>query len=108
MLNLNVFSLKIANIFVRLIDIGQINDRWKLHSAPFETNLFQREMVGQLYSSDRILQHILLKQLKPTLHHIINKNCYHIHGPIGVKYATQCIREILQTRILRKAREHIW
>jgi RNA-directed DNA polymerase len=53
-------------------------------------------MVDQLHISDRILQHILLKQLKTTFKHIMNPNCYHLHGPTGVKYATQRIRQVLQ------------
>jgi retron-type reverse transcriptase len=57
---------------------------------------FQDEMVDQLHISDRILQHILLKQLKPTFQHIINPNCLHIYGPYGVKLATQRIRESIQ------------
>lgn len=57
---------------------------------------FADEMVDQLHISDRVLQHILLKQLKPTFKHVMNKNCYHLHGPTGVKYATQRIRQILQ------------
>lgn len=57
---------------------------------------FSDEMVDQLHLSDRILQHILLKQLKPTFKHVMNPNCYHLDGPTGVKYATQCIRQVLQ------------
>jgi len=57
---------------------------------------FKDEMVDQLHLSDRIFQHILLKQLKPTFSHVMNKNCYHLHGPTGVKYATQRIRQVLQ------------
>ncbi len=57
---------------------------------------FQDEMVDQLHLSDRILQHILLKQLKPTLSYVVNPNCLHIHGPSGVKLATQRIRQVLQ------------
>ena len=49
---------------------------------------FQDEMVDQLHISDRIFQHILLKQLKPTFKHVINPNCLHIYGPSGVKLAT--------------------
>lgn len=45
--------------------------------------------------SDRILQHILLKQLKPTFPHIIHPHCYHIHGQSGVKLATHHIRKAL-------------
>jgi RNA-directed DNA polymerase len=57
---------------------------------------FADEMVDQLHVSDRIFQHILLKQLKPTFKHVMNPNCYHLHGPTGVKYATQRIRQVLQ------------
>jgi hypothetical protein len=57
---------------------------------------FDDEMVDQLHISDRIFQHVILKQLKTTFPHIMNPNCYHLHGPSGVKYATQRIKEILQ------------
>ena len=57
---------------------------------------FQDEMVDQLHLSDRIFQHLLLKQLKPTIAHVVNSNCFHIHGPNGVKLATQRIRQALQ------------
>jgi retron-type reverse transcriptase len=57
---------------------------------------FQDEMVDQLHISDRILQHILLKQLKPTFKHVMNPNCHHLLGPTGVKYATQRIQQVLQ------------
>jgi RNA-directed DNA polymerase len=57
---------------------------------------FADEMVDQLHISDRVFQHVLLKQLKPTFKHIMNPNCYHLHGPTGVKYATQRIRQVLQ------------
>jgi len=33
----------------------------------------------------RILQHILLKQLKPTFPFVMNPHCLHVHGPSGVK-----------------------
>ena len=39
---------------------------------------FNDEVVDQLYLADRILQHILLKQLKPTFKHVMNPNCYHL------------------------------
>lgn len=42
------------------------------------------------------MQHILLKQLKPTIPHVTHPNCVHTHGPHGVKIATQRIREALQ------------
>src|SRR5262245_45045472 len=57
---------------------------------------FQDEMVDQLHLSDRIFQHILLQQLKSTFSHVINKNCYHLKGPTGVKYATERIRQVLE------------
>lgn len=57
---------------------------------------FTDEMVDQLHVSDRILQHILLKELKPTFKHVMNPNVYHLHGPSGVRLATQRIRKILQ------------
>ena len=50
---------------------------------------FTDEMVDQLHLSDRIFQNILLKQLKPTFPHVMNPNCYHLHGPSGVRLATQ-------------------
>jgi RNA-directed DNA polymerase len=45
---------------------------------------FSDETVDQLHQSDRILQHILLKQLKPTFKHIMSPNCYHLSGPTGI------------------------
>ncbi|MDP1573901.1 MAG: reverse transcriptase, partial [Coxiellaceae bacterium] len=57
---------------------------------------FSDEMVDQLHISDRIFQHLLLRILKPTFKHVMNKNCYHLDGPSGVKNATQKIREVLQ------------
>lgn len=57
---------------------------------------FHDEMVDQLHISDRIFQHILLKQLKPTFSHVVNSNCLHIFGPSGVKLATQRIRQALE------------
>ena len=57
---------------------------------------FKDEMVDQLHLSDRVLQHILLKQLKPTFKYVMNKNCYHLFGPTGVKYATARIRQVLE------------
>lgn len=58
---------------------------------------FPDEVIDQLHISDRIFQHILLKQLKPTFKHVMNPNCYHLDGPAGVQYATQRIKQILQT-----------
>jgi retron-type reverse transcriptase len=58
---------------------------------------FPDEIIDQLHLSDRIFQHVLLKQLKPTFKHVMNPNCYHLDGPTGVKYATQRIKQVLQT-----------
>lgn len=57
---------------------------------------FVDAMVDQLHISDRVMQHILLQQLKPTFKYVMSKNCYHLAGPTGVKHATQRIRQILQ------------
>ena len=57
---------------------------------------FPDEMVDQLHLSDRIFQHILLKMLKPTFKHVMNPNCLHLHGPSGVKYATERIKQVLE------------
>jgi RNA-directed DNA polymerase len=56
---------------------------------------FKDEMVDQLHLSDRILQNVLLKQLKPTFTNVMNPNCYHLYGPSGVKLATQRIKEVI-------------
>jgi RNA-directed DNA polymerase len=57
---------------------------------------FADETVDQLHLSDRIFQHILLKQLKPTFKHVMNTNCYHLDGPAGVKHVTQRIKQVLE------------
>jgi RNA-directed DNA polymerase len=59
---------------------------------------FVDEMVDQLHVTDRVLQHIFLKQLKCTFKHVMNSNCYHLYGPTGVKFATQCIRQVLEEK----------
>ncbi|BCA95400.1 hypothetical protein TUM19329_17610 [Legionella antarctica] len=56
---------------------------------------FPDEMVDQLHLSDRIFQNILLKQIKPTFPYVMNPNCYHLHGPSGVRLATRRIRQVL-------------
>ncbi len=38
---------------------------------------FEDEVVDHVHLSDRILQHLLLKQLKPTFKHVMNSNVYH-------------------------------
>ncbi len=50
---------------------------------------FKDEMVDQLHLSDRILQNLLLHQLKPTFAQVMNPNCYHLHGPSGVRRASK-------------------
>ena len=57
---------------------------------------FSDETVDHVHITDRIFQHILLKQLKPTFPHVINPNCLHLYGPSGVKLATQQIRQVLE------------
>lgn len=57
---------------------------------------FPDEIVDQLHLSDRVLQHILLKQLKPTYPFVMNPNCLHLHGPSGVKIATKRIQAVLK------------
>lgn len=57
---------------------------------------FPDEMVDQVHLSDRILQHILLKIIKPTFKHVMNPNCLHLHGPSGVQYATERIKQVLE------------
>ena len=59
---------------------------------------FKDEMVDQLHLSDRILQNLLLKQLKPTFTQVMNPNCYHLLGPSGVKLATQRIKQVLESQ----------
>jgi retron-type reverse transcriptase len=58
---------------------------------------FKDEMLDQLYLADRVLQYLVLQQLKPTFPYVMNPNCYHVHGPTGVQLATQKIREALTT-----------
>ena len=72
-----------------------------LHDGSYSPRCLKRyyfadEMVDQLHISDRIFQHILLKQLKPTFPYVMNANCYHLSGPTGVKYATQRIKQVLE------------
>ena len=59
---------------------------------------FPDDVVDQPHLSDRIFQHIFLKQLKPTFKHVMNQYCYHLDGPTGVKYATQRIKQVLETQ----------
>jgi RNA-directed DNA polymerase len=54
------------------------------------------EVIDQMHLSDRILQHLLLRMIKPTLKYVINSNCHHIAGPSGVKRATTQIQQALK------------
>jgi retron-type reverse transcriptase len=60
--------------------------------------VFKEERIDQLYPADRVLQHLFLKELKPTFAYVMSPNCYHLSGPMGVKRATQRIRHILQNK----------
>jgi len=62
---------------------------------PIKRYHIKGEVVDQLYIPDSVLQHVLLRQLKPTFSHSLNPNCFHMMGPTGVKHATQRIREAL-------------
>ncbi len=57
---------------------------------------FEDAMVDQLHVADRVLQHLLLKQLKPTFAYVMNPNCHHLQGPSGVRVATQRIKQVLE------------
>jgi retron-type reverse transcriptase len=57
---------------------------------------FKDEVVDQLYLADRVLQNLLLRELKPTFPYVMNKNCYHLEGPGGVKSATDVILQALK------------
>ena len=59
---------------------------------------FKEEMLDQLQLSDRVRQHLILQQLKPTFSHIMIPNCYHLHGPSGVQMATLRLRAVLATQ----------
>ena len=45
---------------------------------------FQDGVVDQLHLSDRIFQHIILKQIRSTFPHIMNPNCFHLCGPLSL------------------------
>lgn len=57
---------------------------------------FKDERVDELHVADRVFQHLLLQQLKPTFSSAMNPNCYHLQGPNGVKQATQNIKQVLK------------
>ncbi len=58
---------------------------------------FTDEVIDHVHFTDRIFQHVLLKQLKPTFTYVMNPHCYHLHGPTGVQYATAHIKQALDT-----------
>lgn len=68
----------------------------KYNPRHLKRHYFVDEMVDQLYLANRVLQNLLLKQLKTTFPYIINPNCLHIHGPHGVKLATERIQDVLK------------
>jgi retron-type reverse transcriptase len=59
---------------------------------------FPDEMIDQLHLSDRVLQHILLQQLKPTFGFVMSPRCYHLAGPSGVKRATSAVKAALEEK----------
>jgi RNA-directed DNA polymerase len=59
---------------------------------PLRRYYFSDGVVDQLHLTDRVLQHVLLKQLKPSFPHIVHQNCFHMHEPGGVRLATEHIR----------------
>lgn len=68
---------------------------------------FKDEMLDQLYLVDRVLQNVLLQQLKPTFPHVMSPNCYHMHGSSGMQLATQKIRETLATEHYKSIQHHV-
>lgn len=52
---------------------------------------FPDDMVDQRHPADRVLQHFLMKILKPTCKYVMNPYCFHLHGPTSVKCATEHI-----------------
>src|SRR3990167_1906037 len=62
------------------------------HPHHLRRTYFKDEVLDQLHLSDRIFQHVLLKELKSTFKYVMNANCFHVHGPTGVKLATQRVR----------------
>jgi len=70
------------------------NHNHEIHFMAREINQWLLEGIQSLLSGSYTPRP--LKQLKPTFPQVINKNCYHIFGPSGVKLATQRIRQILQ------------
>ena len=61
-----------------------------------EGRIFQMVSLINSTTSDKIFQHIILKQIKPTFPYVMNPNCYHLQGPSGVKVATRELRKIIE------------
>lgn len=70
-------------------------------AQPIRRYYFEDEVVDQLEINDRIAQHVLLKELKPTFKHIVHSKCYHMLGPTGVKRATRIIEQALKAGTFR-------
>ena len=41
---------------------------------------FKDEMLDQLYLADRVLEYLILQQLKPTFSYVMNPNCVNQHA----------------------------
>lgn len=64
---------------------------------------FPDEMMDQLHLTDRVLQNILLHQLKATFPFVMNPNCYHLQGSSGVqseKRLNRCNQRLM--KVLRE------
>ena len=57
---------------------------------------FEDEVVDTLYLPDRIMQNLILHELKPTFSAVMSKNCLHLNGPHGVKLAHNRICDVLE------------
>jgi len=89
------------HFLARGIDVWLKEGIESLHQGNYSPRHLKRyyfldEMVDQLHLTDRILQNILHKQLKASFPYIVNPNCLHIHGPHGVKIATDNIQKALE------------
>ena len=58
---------------------------------------FEDDTVDSLHLTDRIAQNILLHEIKSTFSSVMSNHCYHLHGPHGVKLATDKVRFMLQS-----------
>ena len=57
---------------VQSIICGQYNPRF------LKRLYFKNEIIDQLHLSDRVLQNLILKQLKSTFAHVMSPNCFHL------------------------------